>query len=483
MIRKEGLRGLVKPGCKWLPSSGDRLYTYGPVYPVGIMDISTLSLARAQFVTSLSFLALFLSVALALAWILLFFKLRARMSGNGGWTAAYRFWVRIFALSFVLTLAASVPVLIQLGSLWAGLMDKIGNVAGPLLGYGILSVFILKSCFLGVMLFGQRRVSDGAHTLAVLMVAVGQLVAVFWVLALQSWMQTPDGALLVDGRYQVYDWAAVVFNPSIGWRMAQVVLGSALAAAFLIIGVTALQALRLPLGDGERCAFKAALVIAAAAALLQGPAVVGAAQVMAKYQPAKAAAAAGYWESGARPNLVLFAWPDALSHQNQAELAISNAGGRWLHRNDDGSYQGLDKYSGMLPPVALTFWSLRVAVGLGLLMLVASCVTLMWTWRRELDPSGLPRGWLRMLCGMMFSGGIAVVAGWWVSIIGLQPFVVNGTITQTEVLGTASSGAVLYGLIGYGLLYALLLAAFAGMLFHAARYGVVPVRKLGGGAQ
>ena len=115
------------------PIFRDRLYTYGPVYPVGIMDISTLSLARAQFVTSLSFLALFLSVALALAWILLFFKLRARMSGNGGWTAAYRFWVRIFALSFVLTLAASVPVLIQLGSLWAGLMDKIGNVAGPLL--------------------------------------------------------------------------------------------------------------------------------------------------------------------------------------------------------------------------------------------------------------------------------------------------------------------------------------------------------------
>ena len=125
-----------------------------------------------------------------------------------------------------------------------------------LLGYGILSVFILKSCFLGVMLFGQRRVSGGAHTLAVLMVAVGQLVAVFWVLALQSWMQTPDGALLVDGRYRVYDWAAVVFNPSIGWRMAQVALSSALAAAFLIIGVTALQALRRPLGDGERCAFR-----------------------------------------------------------------------------------------------------------------------------------------------------------------------------------------------------------------------------------
>ena len=148
----------------------------------------------------------------------------APASGNGGWTAAYRFWVRIFALSFVLTLAASAGA----DPAWqpVGRPDGQDRQCGrPLLGYGILSVFILKSCFLGVMLFGQRRVRRAR--LAVLMVAVGQLVAVFWVLALQSWMQTPDGALLVDGRYQVYDWAAVVFNPSIGWRMAQVALGSA----------------------------------------------------------------------------------------------------------------------------------------------------------------------------------------------------------------------------------------------------------------
>ena len=445
------------------------------------MDISTLSLARAQFVASLSFLALFLAVALALAWVLLFFKIRARVSGLGGWTAAYRFWVRIFALSFVLTLAACVPVLIQIGSLWAGLMDKIGNIAGPLLGYGILSVFILKSCFLGVMLFGQRRVSDGAHTLAVLMVAVGQLVALFWVLALQSWMQTPDGAVLVDGRYQVYDWVAVVLNPSVGWRMAVVVVGSALAAAFLMMGVTAMQALRRPLDDGERCTFKTGLAIAALAAVLQIPVATGAGQMVAQYQPAKAAAAAGYWESGAEPRLVLFGWPDARAHTNVGDWTLRNAGGMWLHRNEDGTYQGLDKYSGMLPPVALTFWSLRVAAGLGLLMLAVSWVTFLWTWRRGLDVAVLPQWWQRVLCGMMFSGGIAVVAGWWVSIIGLQPFAVNGTVTQSEILGAVSSSTVLYGLLGYGLLYALLLAAFAGMLFHAARYGVVPVRKLSGG--
>jgi cytochrome d ubiquinol oxidase subunit I len=447
------------------------------------MDISTLSLARTQFVASLSFLAFFLAFSLALAWVLLFFKIRARWSGHGGWTAAYRFWVRIFALAFVLTLATSVPVLIQLGSLWAGLMDKIGNVAGPLLGYGILSVFILKSCFLGVMLFGQRRVSDGAHTLAVLMVAVGQLVAVFWVLALQSWMQTPDGALLVDGRYQVYDWTAVVLNPSVGWRMAVVVVGAALAAAFLMMSVTALQALRRPLGDGERNTFKTGLVVAVVAAFLQLPVATGAGQMVAKLQPAKAAAAAGFWESGSEPQLVLFGWPDARAHTNVADVTLRNTGGMWLHRNQDGTYRGLDKYSGMLPPVALTFWSLRVAAGLGLLMLAVACVTFLWTFRRGLDPSTLPRWWQRVLCGMMFSGAIAVVAGWWVSILGLQPFAVNGTITQSEVLGIVASSTVLYGLIGYGVLYALLLAAFVGMLFHAARYGVVPVRKLGGGAQ
>src|SRR5690606_19484101 len=192
-------------------------------------------------------------------------------TGRPGWTAAYRFWVRFFALSFVLALAAALPVLIQLGSLWPGLMDKIGNVAGPLIGFGVLSVFILKSCFLGVMLFGQRRVSAGAHTLAVFMVALGQAATLFWVLALQSWVQTPAGATLIDARYQVYDWRAVIFNPSFGWNLGLMALWSALAAAFLILGVTALQALRRRLDEGERCAFKAALVAAAAASLLQGP--------------------------------------------------------------------------------------------------------------------------------------------------------------------------------------------------------------------
>lgn len=444
------------------------------------MDITSLQLARAQFLASFSFMALFMAVALALSWMLLYFKVRARHGGQPGWTAAYRFWVRVFALSFVLALAAVLPVLVQLGSLWSGLMDKIGNVIGPLVGYAVLSVFVLKSCFLGVMLFGQRRVSETAHTLAVLMVALGQLLATVWLIAIHSWLQTPDGAAMIDGRYQVYDWRAVVFNPSFGWSLALTLLGSALAAAFLVMGVTALQALRRPPGDGERCAFRTALVTALLAALLQIPVAVGMADRISLYQPAKAAALAGYWISGAPPRLVLAGWPDADSQSNLGEISFPG-GGRWLAHDAQGGHLGLDKFAGMRPPVALPFWSLRVAVLLGALMLLTALATLLRTRRRGMDPSPLPVWWLRGLVGMSFSGGLALLAGWWVSLTGLLPYVVNRNVTLSEVLGPASAAAVGYGLAGYAVLYAVLGVAFVGMLLHAARYGVVPVRKVSGG--
>jgi len=443
------------------------------------MEISSLLLARAQFLASFSFMALFMAVALALAWMLLFFKVRARITGRAGWTAAYRFWVRIFALCFVLALGTALPVLLQMGSLWGGVMDKIGNVAGPLLGFGVLSVFVLKSCFLGVMLFGQRRVSDAAHTLAVLMVAVGQLVAVGWLVALHSWMQTPDGAALVEGRFQVYDWPAAVFNPSFGWSMALTLLGAVLAASFLIMGVTALQALRRPLDDGERCAFKAAVVAGALAALLQAPAAVGMGELVARYQPVKAAALAGYWRSSPAPAVALVGWPDAASQSNLYAWTLP-VGGRLLGRSAQGEFVGLDRFAGMQPPVALVFWSARVAVLLGAAMLLVACLTLLLGWRRKLDPAALPVWWLRILIGMSFAGGLAVVAGWWVSLIGLLPYAVNRSVTQAEVFSTVSHTSLAYGLAGYVALYAVLGSAFIGMLLHAARYGVVPVRKTAG---
>jgi len=447
------------------------------------MDIVPLLLARIQFTTSLSFLALFMALAFALAWLLLFFKLRAHGSKQAGWTAAYRFWVRFFALSFVLALAAGLPVLIQLGSLWPGLMDKIGNVAGPLIGFGVLSVFILKSCFLGVMLFGQRRVSPWVHTFAVFMVAVGQAVTLFWVLVLQSWVQTPAGATLIDARYRVLDWNEVILNPSLSWNLGLMVLWSLLAAAFLMLGITALQALRRPLQDGERCTFKTALVVAVVASALQIPVLNGAAHVMAEYQPAKAAAAAGYWQSGTEPSWTVIGVPDSRARTNLYSWTLDQVGGAWLGRDEQQRYLGLDKYSGMRPPVGLTFWLLRAVLLLGGVMLLVSWLTAALTLRRKLDPSLLPKWWLRVMVGLLYTGGLVVLAGGAFSLVGMQPYVVNATITQTEVLGTTSTTALSLGLAGYAVLYIVLIAAFNGMLFHAARYGVVPVRKPGGQSQ
>jgi cytochrome d ubiquinol oxidase subunit I len=446
------------------------------------MSIPPLFLGRLQFIACLAFVAVFMALALALSWLLLYFKLRARAGGDSGWTAAYRFWVRIFALAFVLALAGGVPVLLQLGTVWSGLMDKIGNVAGPLLGFAVLSVFALKSCFMGVMLFGQRRVSEDAHTLSVFMVALGHLVTAFWILALVSWMQTPDGARAIDGRFQVYDWTKVVFNPSLGWTLGVAVLAALLAAAFLIIGITAWQARRRPLDDGERLGFRAALGLACAAIVLLVPVGMGAGKLIAHYQPAKAAAAAAYWHEGDAPDLVLAGWPDAATSSNRGAWTVSGAAAPWLGRGANGHFLALENYANMQPPVALTFWTLRIVWLLAILMACVAWLTLLRLRKRNFDPSFLSRRWLKVLAAMTFSGAALVVFGWIFTAVGLQPYAVNGAVTQTEILGPASPRALLYGALGYAVLYAVLLVAFVRMLFHAARYGVVPVRKVVGAA-
>lgn len=392
--------------------------------------------------------------------------------------AAYRFWVRIFALAFVLSLAASVPVLFQLGMLWPALMARIGNVTGPMLAYAVVTVFVLKSCFLGVMLFGQRRVSNRTHTLSVLMVAVGLTVLAAWLVAIESWLHVPQGAALADGRYVPHDWLAIVFNPAMPWHLLLLVSGSMLAGAFLVLGVTAWQALHRPLEEGEKSAWRAALVLASVALALQLPAAAGTIRMVAEHQPLLAAAVAGYWHSGQPAGLVLWGWPDAASQSNLAEFALPLAGDAWLGRAPDGAAIGLDRYSGMQPPVAAVFWLARFVWIMTAVMLLA--VALCWRRRARREPGAQPAWWLRTLVFLTFSGALAVLAGWLVLELGRQPYAVTGTVTWSEVLGGDLKGVQLaVGAAGQVLLYLALTAVFVRMLFHAARYGVVPVRKAG----
>jgi len=446
------------------------------------MTNATLWFSQIQFFLSLGFMSLFLLIELGLAWVLLFFKLAAHRSGQAGWTLAYRFWVRVFALAAILTLASSMPVLIQLGSLWPALMDKIGNLAGPLLAGAILTTFIFKSCFLGAMLFGQRRLSERLHTMVVLMVAVGATLAALWGVALLSWMQSPAGALLVNGQYLVTDWYEAVFNPMLGWLCGLLGASAALTVAFLMLGVVAGQTLLHPPGDSERLAFRCALSVAVAGVVALGIAVAGYGLTVARHQPAKAAATAAYWRTGEQPDLVLFAWPDTAQGRNRAALTWRHAGGKWLGRDAQDRRLGLDSFSGMAPPVPLTFWSFRALLGVAGLMGLAAWLTYLRLRKRQFDPAGLPPWWRRLLAGMAFSGWLLGLAGLCHVLFGLAPYAVNHTITLSEIAGTATPEALAGGIAAHLLVYGVLMLGFFQLLRHNARHGVVPVARRRGRA-
>jgi len=431
-------------------------------------------ISQAQFFMSLSFMLLFLLLEIGLAWALVFFKLKS-LGGDERWLQAYRFWVRIFALAFILAFASAVPVMVQFGSLWPALMERIGNVASPLLAVAVLTIFLFKSCFVGAMLFGQRHISRPLHALLVLVVALGVTASAVWPVMLFSWMRTPAGAVFSNGQYIVTDWAGVFFNPSFPWY-AGLLLTLALATASLfMLGITALQSLRGTLQDAERAVFGFSLRTAVLSLLVLGMVAVLAARVLAIHEPARAAAALGYWESGKQPSVAILAVPDAAG--DRWAWRWQGRGGAFLAPDPQGGYRGLDQFSGMAPPMGLTFWSLRVAVFGTMFMLLFTAIA--W-WRlraRRGEPGALPR-WLRQLLVVMgFGGWLVAVAGFGHVSIGAHPYAVAGTVTLSEVQAAVPVPALLGGGLALLLVYIFCMAGFLQLLWHSLRYGVVPVAR------
>lgn len=425
---------------------------------------------------------LFLTLELGLAWVLLYFKLRALADGSSVWTTAYRFWVRVFALAFVLSFAASFPVLIQFGSLWPGLMGKIGDIAGPLLAAAMLSTFIFKSCFLGAMLFGQRRFSPIVHTIMIAMVAVGVAISCFFLLVLLSWMHTPAGANLVNGQYLIYDASQVIFNPALPWYVALFVLASFLTTGFMMMGVVAVQAMRHPVDNSDKTVVKTGSHLVLLSLLLLVGALVGTGYMNAKHLPAKAAATAAYWDTGSQPDVLLFALPDSTTATNNKAWRWSGAGATWLGQQSTGKLQGLDQFSGMQPPVRLTFWSFRLAVLIGFFMLLAAVFSYWKLRQTDYDPGGLRPVYQRVLRLMMFSGWPLLLAGLVWLMFGSYPYAVTGTITLSEIVGTVSFDTLIGGYLAYLALYTALLLGFFQLLGHIVRYGVVPIARRRGRA-
>ncbi|MEJ6402827.1 cytochrome ubiquinol oxidase subunit I [Yoonia sp. 2307UL14-13] len=436
--------------------------------------METLLLSRIQFAANISFHILFPTITIALGWVLLFFKVRYNQTGQDRWMEAYRFWVKIFALSFALGVVSGITMSFQFGTNWPGFMEKVGNIAGPLLAYEIMTAFFLEAVFLGIMLFGFSRVPNWLHTMATFLVAFGTMMSAFWIIVLNSWMHTPQGFEMIDGVAHATDWAAIIFNPSMPYRFAHMVLASFLTVSFLIAGVSAFRWLIGGRTAGVRVALKTAIY--AAALLIPVQIFLGDMHGLntKEYQPAKVAAMEGNWETDTGVPLILFALPDEEARENRFEIGIPNLASFILTHDWNGEVKGLNDFVAddgtvLHPPVNPVFWSFRVMVGTGLLMLLVSWGASAMMLRKRRGVEGLPKPVLYGLVAMSFSGWVATLAGWYTTEIGRQPWLVQGVLGTKEAVADVPAPMVLSTLIAYLAVYAVLLFAYIFVIFYLAR--------------
>ena len=418
-------------------------------------------------------------MAMALGWLVCVFRYLAWRHPDTGWMDAYQFWVRIFALTFFMALASSVPLLLELGVLWPSLVERIGNVIGPLIAFGITTLFVIKSVFLGVMFFGQRRVSAAAHVLSVGMVALGLTITIFWGLVLVSWTHTPTGASLVDGRYLVTDWMALIFNPSLLWQFIQFVAGGALMISCMTLAVTAWQAGRRPLSGYEKKIYRTGIALAFIAAGSQLFALDGHLRSLARTQPVIAAAVMGLWHTGEHPDFIWVGWPDARDSQDSGLIVSDSGAKRWLGQQSDQQWIGLDQAGQDVPAVKTLFWLARLATYVLFWITGLSLVGGWVIFRRGDDPGKYPP---RLLVAQVWLASLAVfvwLCVWNLNEIERLPFMVWNTLRQEDLLTTAPASLLIVGLFASTSIYLGLLIGWIRMLIHAARFGVVPVRKPG----
>ncbi|MFK7853704.1 MAG: cytochrome ubiquinol oxidase subunit I [Granulosicoccus sp.] len=432
--------------------------------------IDALVLARIQFAANISFHILFPTITIALGWVLLYFRLRANQTGDPGWMQAYRFWVKIFALSFGLGVVSGITMSFQFGTNWPGFMEAVGNIAGPLLAYEVLTAFFLEAGFLGIMLFGATRVSEWVHTLATFLVAFGTTLSAFWILVLNSWMHTPVGFEMRDGVAFATDWWAIVFNPSMPYRLTHMLIASGLTVAFLLAGISALRWLWQDKSLGIRKSLRTGVYLGAC--LIPVQILVGDLHGLntLEHQPAKVAAMEANWSTQGNVPLVLFALPDEHARENRYEVTVPNLASLILTHKADGEVPGLNDFmhedgTALHPPVTPVFLSFRIMVGIGMLMLLVSWLAV-WQLRKTGEPN---RFMAQTLVAMTFSGWIATLAGWYVTEIGRQPWLVTGVIDTASAAADHPVPILGLSLATYLIIYAGLLTAYIATVLYLAR--------------
>jgi cytochrome d ubiquinol oxidase subunit I len=419
--------------------------------------LDALLIARLQFAFTISFHILFPAFSIGLASWLVTLELLWLKTGKPAFQSLYRFWLKIFAVSFGLGVVSGIVMSFEFGTNWSAFSARAGNIVGPLLGYEVMTAFFLEATFLGIMLFGQNRVRPAIHFFATCMVALGTLISAFWILAASSWMHTPSGYVVRDGVFEPDSWLRVIFNPSFPYRFVHMTLAAYLATCFVIAGVAA-RYLRRGLYP-QRAKLMLELAIGFASVVVPLQIVAGDMHGLntLEHQPAKIAAVEAHWETRAGAPLVLFAWPDGAAERNRFAIEVPKLGSLILRHDVDATITGLKDFPRAdRPPVVAPFFAFRAMVGIGLLMLTVAWSGLVQLLRGKLIGT---RWLLRVLPWMMPSGFVAVLSGWVVTEVGRQPYVVYGLMRTSEAVSAVPAGNVATTLALFVVVYGVVFGA------------------------
>ena len=423
-----------------------------------LSNLDPVLLARIQFAFTVSFHIIFPAFTIGLASWLAVLEWRWLKTGKQIYAEVYRMWVKIFAVTFGMGVVSGVVLSFQFGTNWSGFSDVGGNVLGPLLGYEVLTAFFLEASFLGIMLFGWNRVSPKMHFASTVIVAVGTLISAFWILSANSWMQTPQGFRIgQDGLLYPTSWLAVIFNPSFPFRFVHMVTAAYLTTAFTVAGVGAYYLWRKRHISHARVMLGMAMIMAIFVAPLQ--LLYGDLHGLntLEHQPAKVAAMEGLWETQRGAPLILFGWPDQEAETTKYAIKIPKLSSFILTHSFDGEVKGLKEWpKDERPPVAVVFWSFRIMVGIGLLMIATGVIALILHFKKRLFDTS----WFQYWCmALTPSGFIAVLAGWFVTEVGRQPWIVYGLLRTADATSPVLGTSIAISLTAFVIVYAFVFGA------------------------
>ncbi len=435
--------------------------------------MDALLLARIQFGFTVSFHIVFPALTIGMASYLAALEGLWLRTHRQVYMDLYHFWSKVFAVAFGMGVVSGLVMAYQFGTNWSEFSRFAGGVTGPLLAYEVLTAFFLEAGFLGVMLFGMQRVGPGLHFFSTVAVAVGTLISATWILASNSWMHTPQGHEVIDGRVVPVDWFAVIFNPSFPYRLAHMVLAAFIATALVVGGSAAWHLLRGRSHEAVRVMLSMALWMLLAAAPLQ--ALVGDAHGLntLEHQPAKLAAIEGHWENhpGEGVPLILFGWPDMQAEATHWKIEIPRAGSLLLTHSWDGQIPALKDFpAGDRPNSTIVFWTFRAMVGLGTLMIVLALAGLCLRRGGRVYRS---RIFLRLVLLMGPSGLVALLAGWLTTEIGRQPWIIYGVMRTADAVSPVSAGQIGISLALFVVVYFLVFGAGTGYLLQLIAKGPV----------